>query len=120
MHPLYDVLPVPYVPVNVTRSPVIPHQYTYEPPRCRTSQYRIILIPLSVYLWNDIGDPVLDDVGLAGFKSRANAFLFAQLLAPFCLLQFSLSLISFNGLVLWGWGPQTDIALSQPCTANLF
>ena len=41
----------------------------------------------------------------------------------FCLLLFSLSLLSFYGLVLWGWGLRTDrvlIALSQPCIANLF
>ena len=41
----------------------------------------------------------------------------------FCLLPFSLSLLSFYGLVLWGWGLRTDrvlIALSQPCIANFF
>ena len=40
---------------------------------------------------------------------------------PFCLLLFSLSLLSFYGLVLWGWGLRTDrvlIALSQPYSAN--
>ena len=51
---------------------------------------------------------------------------------PFCwpscsltfrLLLFSLSLLSFYGLVLWGWGLRSDrvlIALSQPCITNLF
>ena len=41
----------------------------------------------------------------------------------FCLLLFSVSLLTFCGLVLWGWGLRTDrvlIALSQPCIANLF
>ena len=36
---------------------------------------------------------------------------------PFCLLLFSLSLLSFYGLVLWDWGLQTErvlTALSQP------
>ena len=33
--------------------------------------------PLSVSLWNDLADPAFDGVGLAGFKSRANAFLLA-------------------------------------------
>ena len=28
-------------------------------------------------LWNDLSDPVFDGVRLAGFKSRANAFLLA-------------------------------------------
>ena len=42
---------------------------------------------------------------------------------PLCLLLFSLYLLSFYGLVLWGWGLRTDrvlIAVSQPCTANIF
>ena len=77
MHPLCGALPVPYVPVRVTRGALIVHRYIYVPPRCRTSQYRRTFIPLSVYLWNDLVDPVFDGVGLAGFKSRSNAFLLA-------------------------------------------
>ena len=41
----------------------------------------------------------------------------------FCLFLFSLSLLSFHGLMLWGWDPRTDrvlIALSQPCITNIF
>ena len=41
----------------------------------------------------------------------------------FCLLLFSLSLLSFYGLVLWGWGLRTDrvlIAFSQLIITNLF
>ena len=72
MHPLYGALPVP---VRVTRGAVIAHLYTYAPPRCRTLQYRCTIIPLSVSMWNDLSDPVFDGVGLAGFKSRENAFL---------------------------------------------
>ena len=34
-----------------------------------------VWLPLSVSLWNDLSDPVFDGVGLAGFKSRVNAFL---------------------------------------------
>ena len=83
MHPLFDALPVPYAPFRVTRGTLIIHRYTYAPPRCRTSQYRRTFIPLSVYLWNDLVDPVFDGVGLAFFKSRSNAFLLAQLLSPF-------------------------------------
>ena len=77
MNPLYSALPVPYVPVRVTRGAVIAHRYNYAPPRCRTSQYRLTFIPLSVSLWNDLSDPVFDGVGLAGFKSMANAVLLA-------------------------------------------
>ena len=70
MHPLYGALPVPYVQVRVARGAVIAHRYTYAPDR-RT------FVPFSVSLWNDLSDPVFDGVGLAGFKSRANAFLLA-------------------------------------------
>ena len=77
MHPLCGALHVPYVPVWVTRGAMIAHRFTYASPRCRISQYRRTFIPLSVSLWNDLSDPVFDGVGLAGFKSRANAFLLA-------------------------------------------
>ena len=77
MHPLRSALPVPYVPVRVTRGTLIAHRYTYAPPRCKTSQYRRTFIPLSVSLWNDLVDPVFDGVRLAGFKSRSNTFLLA-------------------------------------------
>ena len=74
MHPLYCALPVPYVPVRVTRGAVITHRYTYAPVRCRTSQYRRTFIPLPVSQWNDFGDQVFDGVGLEGFQEQANAF----------------------------------------------
>ena len=77
MHPRYGSLPVPYVPVRVTRGAVIAHRYTYAPPHCGTSQYRRTFIPWSVSLWNDLSDPVFDGVGLAGFKSKVNTFLLA-------------------------------------------
>ena len=76
-HPLCGPLPVPFVPVQVTRGALIAHRYTFAPPRCRTSQYPWTFISLSVSLWNDLVDPVFDGVGLAGFKSRSNAFLLA-------------------------------------------
>ena len=74
IHILCDTLPVPYVPVRATRGTLIAHLYTYVPPRWRSSQYHRTFIPLSVSLW-DLVDPVFDGVGLAGFKSRSNAFL---------------------------------------------
>ena len=75
--PLCGALPVPYVLVRVTRGALIAHRYTLAHPRCRTSQYRMTFIPLSVSLWNDLVDPVFDGIGLAGFKSRSNAFMLA-------------------------------------------
>ena len=75
-------------------------------------------------LWNGLDDLVIDGVRLAGFKSRANVFFTGlTALSLLCLLLFSLSLLSFYWLVLWGWGLRTDwvlIALSQPCIADLF
>ena len=140
MHPLYGSLPVPYVPVRVTRGAVIAHRYTYAR-YCRTSQYRYCTI------LQNLGDTA-EPRSIAGLLcpsrclcgtilvtpcsmvwdwrvSRAGPtpFYWPSCLLTFCLLLFSLSLLSFYGLVLWGWGLRTDrvlIALSQPCIANLF
>ena len=97
MHPLYDALPVPNVPVQVICGGVIAHRYIYAPPRYRTSQSRKTFIPLSVSLSNDLSDPVFDGVGLAGFTSRANAFLLAYLFAPF----LSPAVFNFSSFILW-------------------
>ena len=48
-HPLCGALPMPYVPVRVTRGALIAHRYTFAPHRCRTSQYCGLLF-LSQYL----------------------------------------------------------------------
>ena len=77
MHPLNGALPGPYVPVRVTRGALVAHRYTFARPRCRTSQYSRTFISISVSLWNDLANPVFGGVGLAGFKSRANAFVLA-------------------------------------------
>ena len=57
--------------------------------------------------------------------SRAGSmpFYWPSCSLTFCVLLFSLSFLLFYGLVLWGLGLRTDrvlIALSQPCSANLF
>ena len=77
VHPVNGALPGPYVPVRFTRGALVAHRYNYAPPRCRTSQYNRTFVPLSGSLWNDLANPVFDGVGLAGFKSRANALLLA-------------------------------------------
>ena len=124
MHPLCGALPVPYVPVLVTRGPVIAHRFTYAPPRCRTSQYRRTFIPLSASLWNDhIVTPCSMVWDWRVSRAGPMPFYGPCCSLTFCLLLFSLSLLSFCGLVLWGWGLRTDrvlIALSQPCVASLF
>ena len=77
IHPLNGVLPGPYVSLRVTRGALVAHLYIYAPPRCRTSQYRMTFILLSVSLWNDLANPVFDGVGLASFKSKANDLFLA-------------------------------------------
>ena len=77
VHPLNGALPGPYLPVRVTRCTLVAHRYTYALPSCRTLQYSRTFIPFSVSLWNDLANPVFDGVGLADFKSRANASLLA-------------------------------------------
>ena len=62
MHLLCGALPVPYVPVQVTRGALAAHQYTYALSRCRITQYCRIFIPVSVSLWNDLLDLVFDCV----------------------------------------------------------
>ena len=54
MHPLSWALPLPYVPMHVTRGALVAHIYrhSFAPPRCRTSQYSRTFVPLSVSLWN--------------------------------------------------------------------
>ena len=86
-----------YVSVRVTRGAVIAHRYTYAPPRCRTSQYRRTFIPWLLSLWNNLSDPGFDCVGLAGFKSSANVFLLALLLAHF----LSPAVFPFSSFILW-------------------
>ena len=49
-------------------------------------------IPFSVSLWNDLANPVFDGVELAGFKSRANASLWPELLYPYYSLLLSFCL----------------------------
>ena len=77
VHPHNGARPGPYVPVRVTRGALVAHRYTYAPPRCRTLQYSGTFIPFSVFLWNDLANSVFNGVGLADFKSRANASLLA-------------------------------------------
>ena len=74
MHHLNGALPLPYVPARVARGALVSNRHSFTPPRCRT-QYRITFLSLTASLCNDVSDPVFDGVGLAGFKSRANAFL---------------------------------------------
>ena len=50
MHALYGVLPVAYVPVSVPHDAVITHWDTDEAPLCRTSQYCVTFIAISIFV----------------------------------------------------------------------
>ena len=123
MHPLYGLLPGPYVPRRVTRGVLVAHLYTYATPRCRTSQNCMPFI-LCQYLGETIlvtPYPIVFDWWVS--RPGPMFFYWPSCSLPFCLLLFSLSLLSLYGLVLWGWGLRSDrilIVLSQPCIANLF
>ena len=106
-HALYGGLHVPYVTVRVTRGAMITHRYTYAQPRCKTSQYRRTFIPLAVFLWNHLADPVFDGVGLEGFKSEAMLFYWPKLLNPYFVLYcfhllFFLSIGCYSGAGVFG------------------
>ena len=122
-HPLCGALPVPYVPVRVTRGALIAHRYTYAPPRCRTSQYRRTFIPLSVSLWNELVGPSSMVWDWRVSRAGPTPFCWPGCSLLFCLQLFSLSLLFLYRLVVWGLGLRTDrvsISLSRPCIANLF
>ena len=76
MHPLNGALPGPYVPVLVTRGALVTYRYTLM--HCLAAEpfstAGILFPSLCPCMWNDPPNPVFDGVGLAGFKSRTNAF----------------------------------------------
>ena len=83
-------------------------------------------IPLTVSLWNDLADPVFDGEGLAGFKSRTNAFLLSQA-ARSHFVFYCFPFLLFRSLCwycdLWGWGRWTDrisSTLSRHCIYYFF
>ena len=45
IHHFSGALPLPYVPVRVTRGALVAHWHSFAPPRCRTSQYRRTFVP---------------------------------------------------------------------------
>ena len=119
MHPLNGALPVPYVPVRLTRGAFVAHEYTYEPPRSTTGLFFPSLClcgTIVLTLYSMVRDWPVSRAGqcfLIGLSCSIHS----------CFLLFSLSRLSFYRLVLWGWGLWTDrvlIALFQPCIADFF
>ena len=93
------------------------------PPRCRTSQYHRTFISSSVSLWIDLSYPVFDGMDWRVSRAGPMPVYWPSCSLTFCLLLFSISLLSFYGLVLWGSGLWTDrvlIALSQLSLPTFF
>ena len=76
MHPLSGALSLPYVPLVLLLV-----LWLLIGTRSRLLVAGLLSIAEALFpnlsLWNDISGPVFGGVGLAGFKSRANAFLSA-------------------------------------------
>ena len=91
---------------------------------CRTSQYSRTFIPFSVSLWKDLSDPRFRWGGIGGFQEQGQCLFIGT--APRSL--FVSSCFPFLFLHSMGWycgagARPTDmvlIALSLPCTTNLF
>ena len=77
MHSLSGVLPLPYVPEDVTLGALVAHRRSFVPPHSRTSQCHRTFVFHSEFLWNDLGDPVFNGVGPAHSKNRADDFVLA-------------------------------------------
>ena len=65
--------------VLVTGGAWVTHRYAYAPPRYRISQDRREFYPLSVSMWYDITDLVIDSVLQAGIKSSSDVLLIGLL-----------------------------------------
>ena len=82
IHSLYGDLPVPYVSVQITQNQLVTRRCSDAPPRSEPCSTQGLLFLCQYSLWNDLGDPVFDCVGMGGFNIRANAVLF--ILASIC------------------------------------
>ena len=58
-------------------------------------------ISLSVFLWNDLADPLFGGVGLAGHKSMANTFFIGLGCSPLLSSTIFPFLFFLSILVLW-------------------
>ena len=123
MHPLCGALPLPCVPVRVTRGTLIAHRYTSAIPAaepCSTAGLLFRSQYLSGTIWLTPYSMVWDwRVSRAG----PMPFCWPSCSLIFCLQLFSLSLLFLYRLVVWGWSLRTDrmsTSLSWPCFSNLF
>ena len=119
---LYGALPVPYVPVRVTRGA----SHIVSPMRLPVAESRRIaglLFPFQYLCGTILVTPYSMVWDWRVSRAGSMSLYRPSFSLPFCLFLFSLSLLSLYGLLLWGWGLRTDrvcIALSQHCITNIF
>ena len=122
-HPLCGALPVPYVPVRVTRGALIAHRYTFVPPAVEPRTTAPLLFP-SQYLSGTIWlTPYLMVWDWRVSREGPMPFCWPSCSLLFCLQLFSLYLLFLYRLVVWCWGIRTDsvsISIYRHCIANLF
>ena len=98
IHLLCGTLPVPFVPVRVTSGPGI-HVHLLAAGPYST----VVFVYMTQYLFDDLGDTVIDGMWLAGFKRRVNANLLiwlANLLIWLALSSFVFIVFFFVSLLL--------------------
>ena len=109
MHPLYVALPVSHVQVAVTCGAFMARRYTYiyllAAEHCSTLSFHFpsqcICGTILLTLYSKVWDWRVSRVSQCVFIGLATR-------SRFCLLLFSLSLLSFYRLVLWCWCLWTD------------
>ena len=118
MHLLYGALPVPYVPVRVTRIAVdnwctmwshigtLMRLLAAEP-----SSTAGLLLPCQYLCGPILVTPYSMMWDWRVSRAGPMPFYWSSCSLPFCLVLFSLSHLSFYGFVLWGWGLHTDTVL---------
>ena len=87
------------------------HRFTYAPPRCRTSQYSRTFFPFQYLCGTILVTPYSMVWDWRVSRAGPMCLYWPICSLPFCLLLFSLSLLSFYELVLWGLGLRTDRVL---------
>ena len=103
MNPLFGAEPGKYVPLRVTRGALIAHLYTQATPRCINLRKSRTFIPLSVYLCGTIlVTPYSMVLGCRVSRAWPMRFYWRSCSLPFCLLLFSLSLLSLYGAGVFG------------------
>ena len=74
-----------------TRRSLVANWNTYAAPRCITSNFHKTFIPLSVSLWNDLGDPVFWRCGTGRFPEQGQCFF----ISLSCIIRFFYILVFF-------------------------